>query len=314
VNQVQVLLNFVAKSLLVLFTLLVFQMAHSLKDAFAAEPKKLSVVVQEVKNERVAQFILVPASLEIPAPVSILSDSDGIVQQCRVQLGSSVSSGMVLCLLKKTDPGYTTAPVEIRSHVSGKVSEIFVNTGTNVSKQDKIVTVIRPELANVVAHVPALSASSIALGVEAELETLEGKVLGKVELKAKAPAPDQTTATVRMEFISKGWNFDGFHIGRLKIPFSSKSLIQIPESAISYESNKPFVKLLKEKEGSNVGSETGAEALVTTTEVELGSSDGERVEVLKGLKQGDRLIIKSSGFVKSGDTVSVQDTGARASK
>jgi multidrug efflux pump subunit AcrA (membrane-fusion protein) len=287
--------------------------------AQAADPSKgpITVVVKRVSPQDIREDVLLPGRVETPGSVLVVAEIDGFVTDCPAFLGAQVKKGSALCYLKSADPGFTSERVTVAAPVAGAVAERLVSPGSAVSKGMTIARVVPYGSARFVVDVPFAESSAIEPGVLGQLETLEGNpvVLSAIEpgssdkskgagagatirCVAKSPTADPVTATIRTEWVPESVSasgFDAVQLARVRVVKETRTAIVVPQNAVRYQSNKPFVRIVKD----------GAVALVP---VVLGKSDGETVEVSSGLATGDQVIVKASRFAKQGDPVVVEES------
>ncbi|MBX3479134.1 MAG: efflux RND transporter periplasmic adaptor subunit [Caulobacter sp.] len=111
---------------------------------------------------------------------------------------------------------------------------------------------------------------------------------------------DTTTraVTARAEFPNPGGRLRPGMLMRVSIEHGQRQALAAPEAAIQYEGEKAFVFVIIDRDGKQVARKT---------EVTPGLSEGGRVEIVEGLKAGDRLVADGLNRLQDGQPV---QTGA----
>jgi RND family efflux transporter MFP subunit len=178
------------------------------------------------------------------------------------------------------------ARAHVASPISGQVVKRFVGVGEQVdgTPAQPLVEVANVERVEVAAHVAADDLSKVRVGQKAELVSdawpdrrFEGEVI------AISPAVDPATnaALVRLRVANpeRALKVGMFAQARISLA-EKKGVLVVPPSALS-----------KSEDGAAVYVVTGEEA--TRTKVELGLETRDAVEIVSGVKQGQKVL--SSG-------------------
>jgi HlyD family secretion protein len=211
-------------------------------------------------------------------------------------------------VIRNTDPIFNFAPMSVSSTVDGVVSKVEVTEGSRVQRGDKLLLVTDPEQVRVAVEVTSLDVGFIKPGLAAELR-IPGldKVLA-LKVKGISPFVDPATGTASCELeLANRTNKKGNVlpplgvIGRVYFRVNIRKGISISDSAITYRGKDPYVRTVVE----------GKAKLVP---VVMGRKEAGFVEILKGLKDGDQVIERSSSFVADGEAVEVQTKESEPSK
>jgi len=114
------------------------------------------------------------------------------------------------------------------------------------------------------------------------LENLGGKVLSF----GKSSGDTSYYVPVTFEFDNRGDMVPGAFVEVFLLSGERQGVISLPESALTEEQGLYFVYLKLDDE------------CYKKQEVQLGTSNGERVEILSGLKDGDTVVIRGAIHVK----------------
>jgi multidrug efflux pump subunit AcrA (membrane-fusion protein) len=102
---------------------------------------------------------------------------------------------------------------------------------------------------------------------------------------------------VIFDFDNRGDIIPGSYVEVFLLSLPLMDVIAVPVSALTEEQGLHFVYVQLEKE------------IFKKQEVRIGLSDGERVRILSGLKEGDRVVTKGTYQVKLAATASVIPEG-----
>ena len=270
--------------------------------AFAALQRKPLVYTQAVKAKEISDILTYPARVEPRIRASVVAENDGVVSKIYATLGRTVKSGTPILVIRNTDPVYQYAPMVVPAPVAGVVSRVDVTEGSRVARGDKLVMVTDPDQARVVVEITAEDVGKIKPGLTAELK-LPGDTASesglKVRVKGISPFVDPSTGTASCELELVHDSKSKKHlpvlgvIGRVIFSVNSHKGISIPDSAITYRGKDPFVRVVN----------AGKAKLVA---IETGHKEAGIVEILHGLKSGDQLIERTTGFVADGEAVDAQ--------
>ena len=189
---------------------------------------------------------------------------------------------------------------EIRSPISGVVTDRPTYPGETPTPGTPLLTVM--DLSSVIAkaHIPQDQAVQLKPG-----NTATVKAPGDIEVEGKvtlvSPALDANSTTV--EVWVEAPNADG----RLR-PGASVAL-EMVASAVNDAVVVPATAVLKTPEGANIVMLV-QDGKAVQTEVETGIRDGEMVQIAKGLKGGETIIVKGAYGLPDKTKVKIADEPA----
>jgi multidrug efflux pump subunit AcrA (membrane-fusion protein) len=275
--------------------------AASALPAAAAIPPKPIVFVQAIKLIELSESLTYPARVEPRIKASVTAEADGVVTKIIAPLGRQVKAKGAVLVIKNTDPVYQYAPMVVISPVSGIVSKVEVTEGSRVARGDKLVLVTEPSQVNVVVEIPAQDVRSIQAGQLAELKIPGDSFHEPVILKVKGLSPfvDPATGTASCELeLAKAK--DGSKslppagaIARVTFKVNVRNGFSVPDSSITYRGKDPFVRVVQD----------GKAKLMP---IVIGRKQAGFIEILKGLRPGDQIVERTSGFISDGEAVEVQ--------
>ncbi len=176
----------------------------------------------------------------------------------------------------------------LKSPINGILNDRFFDEGEFAPPAVPIAHLVNNSMLKIVAEVPEVHASNIASGTTARLtiDAFPGDTLyGKVTYVASTINPNNRTLPVEIIISNPVNKLKPEMIARVKlIRASRRAALLISESVIQQVDRNKYI-IYVENQGK-------AEERV----IKLGARQGNLVEILEGLKAGDRLII--AGFQK----------------
>lgn len=236
-----------------------------------------------------------PARVESRVSATILAEIEGVVREVAT-LGARAQKGQVLFKIQQLDPVYEYAPAKIVAPVSGVVSQVEVNLGTQVARGQKLGTVVDPNQLRVTVEIPGGDLSKIKKNSLVSFTTSSSAKPEELIFEGISPLVSSTTgtATANLLFKNKNKAFSAGTIGKIQILLKGEASIKIPEQAIVYKGAAPFVRVV---EANNIAKYKA---------VELGARQAGQVEVKKGLSINETLIERASQYVQDNKAVKVE--------
>jgi multidrug efflux system membrane fusion protein len=217
-----------------------------------------------------------------------------LVEKKLVSLGQEVRAGDTLFLLGSTDPVYHFVPMEVRTPVSGVIRELPFTVGSRVEKGQKLASVIDPKQLCIEVEITTKDVPTIKKESSASLVLKEGKST-PLRLNGMSPFVDPLTGTAQAIYVPvNSKEFSGSVPGsvvQIRIESNKHSGVMIPEEAVQYRDNQTIVRVL------------GADSKISYRSLKLGSLKESSVEVLDGLKTGDRVVVRANTHLSEGEKV-----------
>ncbi|MBS0226040.1 MAG: efflux RND transporter periplasmic adaptor subunit [Proteobacteria bacterium] len=182
---------------------------------------------------------------------------------------------------------------ELRAPANGQVSKRLVQPGQIVAGGTELMRLIRDGKLEWRAELPSSQLSQVKPGDRIALhgrdgETVEGRV------RAVSPGVDASTRTGTV--YADLPNPEGLHPGSYlegRIDTGLADSPVVPAAAIVL------------RDGFQTVFVVDAQHKVHATRIETGNKEGGQVQVVRGLKAGDRVVVEGTGFLADGDVVKV---------
>ncbi|MAT16046.1 MAG: hypothetical protein CMJ46_12345 [Planctomyces sp.] len=188
--------------------------------------------------------------------------------------------------------------MRVRAPVTGIVADRIMNVGDLVSPEKEIMRIVVLDEMKTVVNIVEKDYEKVRVGQIAEirLETFPGKIF-KGTVERKAPVVDPTTRMAEIH---------------ISIPNDDHALkpgmharVRIRTNVIPQADVLPVASLLHLKGKTQMYVVEGDPAVTTLREVEVGTTDGDFVQILSGITAEDKVVSLGSQMVENGDEVAV---------
>ena len=190
----------------------------------------------------------------------------------------------------------------ITAPFAGTIDDIITEQGSVVSPgQTPILRIVNLSDMYIKTDVPESYISNVSVGKDVEVTF---PVLGKtVETKIRQTGnyinPDNRTFNAEIEVPNKDKNIKPNLTARLRInDYTNEKALMIPQSIISENAQgDQYIFILDSIDGQK--------AIAKQTIIKTGKTQGDVIEVLEGIKDGDEIIKEGARSVKDGQTVKI---------
>ncbi|HEX7046230.1 MAG TPA: efflux RND transporter periplasmic adaptor subunit [Gammaproteobacteria bacterium] len=182
----------------------------------------------------------------------------------------------------------------IRSPVDGMVGNIAVEQKATVAANAPVLTVVDLTALEVEAQIPESYADALGLGMPAEINYGTSTYPGIVT--AVSPEVNNAQVTTRVRFEG-----DAPQDLRQNQRVSVRVVMETKDDVLTVQRG-PFVE-----SGSGRMAYVIRDGLAVRTPIQVGSTSVNKVEIVDGLKAGDRIVISSTSAFDNADTVYLTD-------
>ncbi len=180
--------------------------------------------------------------------------------------------------------------IHLFSPISGKIIENKATLGALVDQNEEILTVMDPSLLCIDAEIYEKDISQVAIGQEVEVTVPaypEEIFMGKISYIGDILKEETRTATVRTEVKNKDNKLKPGMFANIKIFLKKeKRVLVVPKEAVLDDRDKKIVFL--KKEGGFI-----------PRVVEIGASEGNFIEIMSGIEEGEEVVTRGSFQLKS---------------
>lgn len=194
------------------------------------------------------------------------------------------------------------AKSNIRAPFTGVVDDVITEQGNVVATgQTQLIRIVNLSDMYIETDVPEDYITSITNGkdVEVTFPVLGKKIDAKIRQTGNVINPANRTFKVEIAVPNKDRTIKPNLTARLKLnDYSSETAILIPQSIISENADgEQYIYILEEKEG--------AKATAKQLIIETGLTQGDKIEILSGLKVNDEIVKEGARSIKDGQTVKI---------
>lgn len=190
----------------------------------------------------------------------------------------------------------------VRAPFSGIIDDLITEQGSVVSPgMTPLMRIVNLNEMYITADVPESYLADVVTGknVAVEFPVLNKKLDAKVSQTGSFINPDNRTFKVEVDVPNKDKSIKPNLTARLKInDYTNETAILIPQSIISENAaGEQYVYVLKDRQGEK--------AVASRVIIETGRTQGDFIEVIKGIEDGNDIIEEGARSVKDGQTVKI---------
>jgi RND family efflux transporter MFP subunit len=221
-------------------------------------------------------------------PERDLRAAEGAAAAARAQLAAAQS--------RLRSATMALSDTRVLAPVSGVIETRSVSPGERVTRSQPLFTLVRSDVLELAASVPATQAADVRTGQTIRFSAANRTVIGRVARVSPTVDPQSRAVTVYVQIPNADGSLRGgtFATGRLVL--STGEVIAVPTSAIRHRADggQPFVYRITAGE-------------LDTAPVQIGFNDEAtgQVEIVEGLKAGDRIVIGNVGTLGRGMKVQI---------
>ena len=191
----------------------------------------------------------------------------------------------------------------VRAPFTGPIDDVISEQGTVVSAgQSQLILIVNLDDMYIETDVPESYISNVTKGkkVQVEFPVLGKTIDAKVRQAGNFINPANRTFKVEIAVPNKDKSIKPNLTAKLKInDYTNKKALLLPQSIISENTEgQQYVYIITEKKSNN-------EAIAKKVIIETGKTQGDVIEVLKGINNGDEIINEGARNVKHGQAVKI---------
>ncbi|MBL8191913.1 MAG: efflux RND transporter periplasmic adaptor subunit [Acidobacteria bacterium] len=190
----------------------------------------------------------------------------------------------------------------VYSPIAGVVARRLLDLGAMTGANTPIVNIVSVSPMVILANASEQDISRIKRGVQVKvtIDSLPGqKFTGRVMRISPLLDPQTRNGQVEIEIPNTNGMLKGEMFARVELNLGSeRETLLLPRDALVYRGEKPGVYTIEADKAKFL-------------EVETGLAQADKVEILSGLKLGDKVITQGVNLVKEGDRVSERSPGGQ---
>ncbi len=260
-------------------------------------PRGAAVTVLKAAKSCFDDIVEVSGTIMARDETAVRPERQGLkVAEIMAEAGDIVTAGQLLARLTLPEGG----TVSVQAPVAGTIAASSAVIGAVASgKGEALFSIIARNEFDLVGLVPTQSIGKLKVGQTAQVKIIgAGDVTGRIRRIGPTVVPDVQLGQV---FIG----IDG--VRRLLVNSSGRALIKtnvgqtcniaVPLTAVLYGPGGTVVQLVRR-------------GRVETNSVEVGLMSGGRVEITKGLQEGDVVVARAGALLREGDPVRAETAAA----
>lgn len=191
----------------------------------------------------------------------------------------------------------------VRAPFSGTIDDVITEQGSVVAAgQSQLMRIVNLNEMYIETDVPESYVSNVTKNksVEVEFPILNKTISAKIRQASDFINPANRTFKVEIAIPNKDRSIKPNLTAKLKVnDYTNDKALLVPQSIISENADgQQYVYIVTEKN-------TNQEAIAKKIIIETGKSQGDVIEVLKGIKSGDEIISEGARNVKDGQVVKI---------
>lgn len=257
----------------------------------------VAVIAEEIIPRKLSNYIVLGGEIEPAAALEAYSETTGRIIEIRAGLGDRVEKDEVLAMVDPSRPGQRFAPNPVRAPISGVVTQIPVQEGSQISMQSPIARIATTSDLKITAYVAERFAGSLRRGQRAVIRLSAYPEEGfPARIAQIAPVVDSQTRTIKitLTFNSRDARPRAGMFAVIDLVLEEReNALTIPQGALIRRREGTFIYI--------VDPDNRAELRQVKTGIEI---DG-TVELFSGVNPGDRVITRGQNLLEPGTEVRI---------
>lgn len=261
----------------------------------AAGNTEFSVVTKTAEPETLHGYIVANGEIESQNSVSVYPNVSGKIVSTAVLLGSAVKRGDVIAYVDPSQPGEYYKQSPVYAPIAGSVISTPAKNGTTVSPNTEITRIGDINNLQIVADIPERYVSFLKPGLKA-LVSVQAYPEEKFAATVKRVSPVVDAASRTKQIIL---NFDerdskinaGMFSQIILYTKDYSGAVTVPKSALVTNEDKYFAYVMQ------------GDSTVEKREVSLGEEVDGIVQIVSGLRQGERVVVQGQTSLSNGAKV-----------
>ena len=276
----------------------------------AAKPGIAPTEASEAKVGRVKAALLKTlrpyidqsGDVEASVEVAVYPDIGGKLVELGVSLGDGVKKGQAIAGVDPSKPGTSYAISPVPAPIAGTVTSVPVDPGATVTTATPIVKIGVIDELKIAVKLPERDSAKVETGMSAtvSLAALPGESL-KAAVSRVSPVLDAASRTREgtLKFLSRDARLAPGMYASVRISVSPLAdRVVIPMAAVIARSDETYVFTVADASGGSVGG-----AVAKKTAVKTGTDVDGEVEIVSGLKAGDKVVVEGQDQLSEGKKV-----------
>ena len=266
----------------------------------AARLDTFPVKTVQVQARDLEETIILVGSIKAKDEATLFSRVPGKLQANLLREGQAVRKGQAVSLVERDEVGVRYEPAPVPSTLNGVVARLYMDRGENVTPQTPVAMVVDSSEVVARAEVPERYAgrASVGLPVRVRVDAYpERAFAGRVSRVSPVVDPATRSTLIEAKIENASGKLRSGMFGEVTLITGSRSgVVAVPKEALS-DGSGPAVFVVE-----------NGKAL--KREVTPGLEGDQFVEVRKGVKPGDKVVVFGLYGLKDGSAVEVLSESA----
>lgn len=266
-----------------------------------------AVSVFRTERDKIENYLEFGGDVIATTSLDINPEVQGKLIEVKVAVGDYVEKDEVIALVDASRPGMSYALGQIKSPISGTITQLNMMVGSMVAPQLSVAKVSKLDSLQISMNVPERYVSKIKLGQTASLsfDAYPDKIYS-ASVQEISPVLDVTSRTMNVK-LRLGANDGSVKIGmfarvRLVTEVIAEAVI-LPDSAVVNRFGESFVFVLEAPTEEN--GDVLEKRRVRKQAVVRGIRVDEKAEIIEGLKEGDEVVVRGQSLLEDASFVQV---------
>lgn len=261
----------------------------------AAGNTEFSVVTKVVEPETLHGYIVANGEIESQNSVSVYPNVSGKIISTQVMLGSSVKRGDVIAYVDPSQPGEYYKQSPVYTPIAGSVISTPAKNGTTVSPNTEITRIGDINNLQIVADIPERYVSFLKPGLKAlvSVQAYPDETFAAT-VKRVSPVVDAASRTkqIILTFDQRDPKINAGMFSQIILYTKDYSgAVTVPKSALVTNEDKYFAYVMQ------------GDSTVEKREVSLGEEVDGIVQIISGLREGERVVVQGQTSLSQGAKV-----------
>jgi len=241
------------------------------------------------------ETIILVGSIKAKDEAALFSRVPGKLQENLLKEGEPVRKGQAVALVERDEVGVRFEPAPVPSTLNGTVARIYLDRGQDVTLQTPVALVVDSSEIIVRAEVPERYAARASVGepVRVRVEAYPDRAFsGRVSKVSPVVDPATRSTLIEAKLDNPAGKLRSGMFGEVTLITGSRSgVLAVPKDALS-DGSGPAVFVVENGRAFK-------------REVELGLQSDRFLEIRKGVKPGDKVVVFGLYGIRDGSPVEV---------
>ena len=254
-----------------------------------------SVKTMTAEKTVLHDYVATNGEVEAQSSIEVFPDMGGKIRSVNVSLGSPVKKGAVIARVDPSEPGTQYALSPVYAPISGSIVSTPLKEGTTVSTNSAITIIGDVDRLQITANIPERYVALLKTGLSADisLEAYPGVVF-KATISRVSPVVDATSRTkeIIMTFDKKDSRINAGMFAKVILytrDFTGE--VVMPSDSVVTKDSKQYAFVVN------------SNGIAEQREVVLGESVDGMIQVLSGIKEGEKIVVAGQTSLSDGAQV-----------